>query len=51
MVTKCFNARPKTKELGVSICLMYIEIERQETVLVSLLLLIALCNKVYRMEM
>ena len=35
VVVKCLNARPKTKDLGVSICLMYIEIEKQETVMVS----------------
>lgn len=35
IVTKCLNARPKTKELGVSICLMYVEIEKQDSVIVS----------------
>ena len=35
VVTKCLNARPKTKELGINVCLMYVEIEKQDTVLVS----------------
>ena len=35
VVTKCLNARPKTKELGISVCLMYIEIEKQDIVLVG----------------
>ncbi|XP_019623075.1 PREDICTED: cytoskeleton-associated protein 5-like isoform X5 [Branchiostoma belcheri] len=32
IVTKVLNARPKTKEKGVEICMMYIEIERQDIV-------------------
>eukprot|EP00731_Ephydatia_muelleri_P005815 Em0003g63a len=32
VVTKCLNARPKTKEASVNICLMCIEIEKQEVV-------------------
>ena len=35
VVTKCLNARPKTKELGISVCLMYVEIEKQDVVLVG----------------
>ncbi len=35
IVTKCLNARPKTKESAISVCLMYIEIEKQEIVQVS----------------
>ena len=35
VVLKCLNAKPKTKELGISVCLMYVEIEKQEMVLVS----------------
>ncbi len=35
IVIKCLNARPKTKELGINICLMYIEIEKQDIVIVS----------------
>ena len=35
MVTKCLNARPKTKELGINVCLMFIEIEKQDVVIVS----------------
>ncbi|XP_065911273.1 cytoskeleton-associated protein 5-like isoform X2 [Dysidea avara] len=32
IVTKCLNARAKTKEAAISVCLMYIEIEKQEIV-------------------
>ena len=32
-MTKCLNARPKTKEGSVQVCLMYVEIEQQEVVL------------------
>ncbi|XP_078586785.1 cytoskeleton-associated protein 5-like isoform X5 [Branchiostoma floridae x Branchiostoma japonicum] len=32
IVTKVLNARPKTKEKGMEICMMYIEIERQDIV-------------------
>lgn len=35
VVVKCLNARPKTKDLGINICLMYIEIEKQDVVIVS----------------
>ena len=35
MVTKCLNARPKTKEKGISIILMYIEVEKQDVVQVG----------------
>ena len=35
VVTKCLNARPKTKEAGINICLMFVEIEQQEVVQVS----------------
>ena len=35
IVTKCLNARAKTKEAAISVCLMYIEIEKQEIVQVS----------------
>ncbi|KAJ7391009.1 hypothetical protein OS493_021029 [Desmophyllum pertusum] len=31
-VTKCLNARPKTKEKGINIILMYIEVEKQDVV-------------------
>lgn len=36
IVTKCLNARAKTKEAAISVCLMYVEIEKQEIVQVSL---------------
>lgn len=37
MITKCLNAsRAKTKEKGLEILQMYIEIEKQEVVVVSL---------------
>ena len=29
------NARPKSKQLGIDICLMYVEIEKQDVVVVS----------------
>lgn len=32
IVTKCLNARAKTKDSGINVCLMYIEIEKQDTV-------------------
>lgn len=32
VVTKCLNARPKTKEASVNVCLMCIEIEKQDVV-------------------
>ena len=35
VVTKCLNARPKTKELAINVCLMFIEIEKQDVVVVS----------------
>jgi len=35
IVTKCLNARAKTKDLGINVCLMYIEIEKQDVVVVS----------------
>lgn len=28
MVTKCLNARPKTKNKGVALCLAYVEAEQ-----------------------
>ena len=33
IVTKCLGARPKTKEGSILVCLMFVEIEQQETVL------------------
>ena len=35
VVTTCLNARPKTKEKGINIILMYIEVEKQDVVQVS----------------
>ena len=32
IVTKCLNARAKTKESAICVCLMYIETEKQEIV-------------------
>ena len=32
VVTKCLNARTKTKEGGIAVCLMYVEIEQQAVV-------------------
>ena len=35
IVTKVLNARPKSKQLGIDICLMYVENEKQDVVVVS----------------
>ena len=35
VVTKCLNARAKTKEKGINIIMMYIEVEKQDVVQVS----------------
>ncbi len=35
VVTKCLNARPKSKDAGINICLMLIEAEQQAVVQVS----------------
>lgn len=32
VVAKCLNARPKTREKGMEIILMYVEIEKQDIV-------------------
>ena len=32
IVTKCLNARPKTKQSAMDVCLMYTEIEQQAVV-------------------
>ena len=32
VVAKCLNARPKTKQKGIDICMMYLEVEKQEIV-------------------
>ena len=37
VVTKCLNARPKTKEAAIQVCLMCVEIEQQEVVLEELM--------------
>ena len=37
VVTKCLNARPKTKDGGIAVCLMFVEIEQQAVVQVWLL--------------
>jgi len=31
-ILKCFNARPKTKEKGIEIVMMYVEVEKQDIV-------------------
>lgn len=36
IVTKCLNARLKTKDMGVAVCLMYVETEKQDIVLVRI---------------
>ncbi|XP_015769974.1 PREDICTED: cytoskeleton-associated protein 5-like [Acropora digitifera] len=35
VIIKCLNARPKTKEKGINIILMYIEVEKQDIVQVA----------------
>ena len=35
IVTKVLNGKPKLKQLGMDICLMYIENEKQDVVMVS----------------
>ena len=35
VVTKCLNARPKTKGKGIALCLAYIEAEQSATTVVS----------------
>ena len=48
IVTKCLNARAKTKESAISVCLMYIEIEKQEIVQVCVcvvLCCVVLCQR------
>ena len=55
MITKCLNARPKTKEKGINIILMYIEVEKQDVVQVREernqeklhTLLIKKCSKIF----
>ena len=42
IATKCLNARAKTKESAISVCLMYIEIEKQEIVQVCVCQLLCL---------
>ena len=37
VINKCLNQRPKTKDLGMAVLMMYIEIEKQETVQEELL--------------
>ena len=47
IVTKCLNARAKTKESAIAVCLMYIETEKQEVVQVCVwqwLCLIVFCK-------
>lgn len=35
IVLKVLNGRPKTKQWGIDICLMYVELEKQDVVMVS----------------
>lgn len=35
VVTKCLGARPKTKEGGILLCLMFVEIEQHAVVQVN----------------
>lgn len=37
IVTKCFNARQKTKEMGIELLMLYIEIEKQDVVIEELI--------------
>ena len=44
VVTKCLNARAKTKEGGIAVCLMYVEIEQQAVVQVWLLSILSILS-------
>ena len=37
VVNKCLNQRAKTKDLGMAVLMMYIEIEKQDIVQVTLM--------------
>ena len=32
IVMKCFNTKPRLRELGIEVCLMYVEIDKNELV-------------------
>jgi len=32
IVSKCFNSKPRLREVGVEVCLMYVEIDKNEQV-------------------
>ena len=44
VVTKCLNARTKTKEGGIAVCLMYVEIEQQAVVQVWPLIVLSILS-------
>ena len=44
VVTKCLNARAKTKEGGIAVCLMYVEIEQQAVVQVWSLIVLSILS-------
>uniref|UniRef100_H2Z394 TOG domain-containing protein n=1 Tax=Ciona savignyi TaxID=51511 RepID=H2Z394_CIOSA len=33
IISKCFNSKPRLRELGIQVCLMYVEIDRNEQVM------------------
>nr|XP_018670646.1 cytoskeleton-associated protein 5-like [Ciona intestinalis] len=37
VIAKCFNSKPRLRELGIKVCLMYVEIDRNEVVLEEVL--------------
>ena len=49
VVTKCLNARPKTKEASIQVCLMCVEIEQHAVVQVSLSICICTSREIIPM--
>lgn len=37
IISKCFNSKPKTKDVGTELCLQFVEHEKAEDVITSLL--------------
>ena len=53
-MAKGFNGKPKTKQLAFDLCLMYIEIEKQDIVQVSQYIVaeeLRMSSKIYRMSL
>ena len=45
IVAKVLNARPKTKEAGISVCLMFIEVEQGAVVQVCVCVCVCVCAR------